>query len=575
MHLDSVWKLAIIILVMINGAQQEVALKKSLIIVVALMAGMILSSCGKLGSDNTGVSGVGSAVTPEKLLSTRLAADLEDTVMHPEIYIEDLGVYIQVQNIAEDLREIPEGVWNSSEAGSVALYVKVRAGENGGDDPFTEENDRLLAFESGEAYSVGGCLTEGENMAFLPPAPGYEASDSTLQSGDIREGWLICPAPKKDVGSQNFMWQFDSGKAINVWSPVDYLATSEWAKIPDGEIVNPVDGSVAYQGEVWMTLVEVELIQKQDGIESVPALNVESGCAGISVQNANGSTGCMPSSGVTARLHFRISYPEMVSESVSEIMTEDIDDYVLSRVPLKVGGSKGDKYIVDTMVDLPVSGWVTIDIPDGVKDLWVSTGGSLVVTWVASDARLVEFPSDEDYCADGKCIGPIKKDFKNGEPDPDDSFYLDSQVPLLCPGDTAMGVTIGEPIILEEGDSLFYLSSFDKSLVIEEDDFDAPFYPTRIMLIPISSGTLGLGAFQPHVFTETAMGWRQSSSDDVGYINKDGVYWMWDRAIDNTRLPSNSASALRVRLDSDQDETDIWYFTLSRDDGPVWRLSCD
>lgn len=561
-----------------------------IILVVLLLS---ISACGSKNTD--GLFGTASAPTqPAPPLATSLPEDLEDSVVHPEVYVPESNVYIQIQVVAQDLRDIPNNAWLNSdssvteEAGAVALYVKARAGDHEAQDPFWTDGKmissgiRALA-PDGASYSLSGCVGQSFEGDYLPPAPGYLAETVSIQPGETREGWILCAAPNIDIDDQRFVWtNNDSGgaKSIDLWVPVTRAALGAWVSVPTMTVKNRSDESVVYQGNGWFSVTNSEFASLDDSSDLLPGISASTGCSGTHVLLNTGEIACNPSgNNRVARFHVRFAYPGMPIGS-----TNNPDLYV-SQFPVRVGFGSDDQYVVSGDVELPFSGWTDVAAPDFAQEAWFYMDSSKRVSWNTSTMNEVEVNSGESYCEDGRCIGPFKKEESSEKafrypPDPLLPIFT-RQVRYLCPGESAMGITIGalshsrdkenvNEVISSASEYLMYwapmpsyftTTNFEEYVYIEVSGLTTE-QLRHAKLYSIVNGKLD------------AM-WNL---DTVAMVDLgEGAPVLWNSStLGSTGLPLENNSYLHTEL-WQQDVPDLKSLFVVIDSGveAIWRLSCE
>ena len=120
---------------------------------------------------------------------------------------------------------------------------------------------------------------------YLPPMPWYEARDRAptpgdygdweVESGEVREGWILCLAPDVPVedvrvvsGGNLFRSSGPLGQGSPYWAHLDELPMGGWQLLQDAEVVGwnegpragetgepeRLDEEVVYRGNVWISI---------------------------------------------------------------------------------------------------------------------------------------------------------------------------------------------------------------------------------------------------------------------------------------------------------------------------------
>ncbi|MCX6054182.1 MAG: hypothetical protein NTZ74_04555 [Chloroflexi bacterium] len=558
--------------------------KKSASLAVLLAVTMVvLSACGTKNPTSAGSTPVaGLLVAPTEIappLAISLPESLEEAALHPEIYDPSLNVYVQIQTIAQDSRAIPASAWTlggqtpPDSSGAVALYVRVRAGDQVAQDPFwsdaTLPSSNIKAANSDDTYfGLSGCLTQSTRGDFLPPSPGYEPLKSTLQPGEMREGWIVCPAPAINISDQRFDWVSSTGTE-NLWAPISRLAFGVWAVLPNATIVNRADGTTVYQGDAWMSVLGAEFVPPQAKSDILPGLPSSVDCVNAVAVNNSGRLTCESNSkGVIARMHIRISYPGMASDGVVNT------DLYASQVPVTVGLTSDGSYISESVVDLPLSGWVAVNAPDSIKGVWFFVDSTNKVVWGSDSIGPVNTPSGQTCCGDGKCIGPLDQTnftpYNDGEYEIPDAFTRETR--YLCPGETAMGMTVGTPITGEPNHLELY-PSLDSVDLLDSSKFGRGSDASSLYIPMINaSDSLLRRAFlfikKDGVFLEPI----QLSA--YGYLAGSNPPVSWEPDPNGVGLNVTENAYLYAEMVDSLDFGSM-YVVLGNSNSVIWRLSCE
>lgn len=560
--------------------------KKDVLLCFVIVLSFALSACGLKGSGSipsNGLAGASSA-NPATLLPVSLPASLEGTVYHPEIYDPVSKAYVQIQTIAQDVREIPPSVWGFSEgvspdvSGSIALYIKVRAGDQEARDPFWSDGavsrpDIRAVGQDGLVYPLSGCLTLSKGETYPPPAPGYESLRSDLQPGESREGWVICAAPLVNIDDQNFYWTTSNAERSSdqyAWTTISKLSFSSWAGLLNLVVKDRSSDSVVYRGKAWMSVVESELMDSQAEGESVsPGLISTDECSGTVIVESGSEGLCAAGSGnLLARFHIRIAYPGMPESA------ELNPDLYVSQMSVSVGLSQDNLFDKGELVDLPLSGWVSAKVPDSASELWFFVDAGNRIAWSSSFVGLVATPSGQDYCEDGKCIGPLgMSSFVPGYAEYNDipkAFEKSSR--YLCPGETAMGTIIGSPIWGAEEYVQMYPVAESVDLT-SWSKFGRGSH-TSSLYIPVSTVSLELlhGA---HLFVEKDGLFQEPIElSPYGYLERGDppVSWSPPPFVAGPLVTDNAY--LYAEIVNSHDLGSM-YVVLDDPSNTIWRLSCE
>jgi len=566
----------------------EVHLNNKILLVLIASAVLVssLTSCKKipLASDQVPTQAGTLPASPIILLETSLSRDYESQVSHLEVYDPELKAFIQIQTIAQDTREIPEDIWVGHQPGlrSVAVYVKVRAGDQTARDPFfsgvLSSGSGIVSASSGILLSATGCITGGlggSENGFLPPAPGYLPENDTLQAGEIREGWVICPAYDKEIADQHFIWMSGPGYApITLWSPAENINIGGWINIPEMTVADG-SGSVVYTGPGFMSVQGMEIIRDVNSLLPFNDIASPGECSGVTAV-ISGKTECISrTDNLVGRIKVRFASPEM-PENVS-----NKTDLVVRNIPVQIGTSENTWLASDGTQDLPFTGWVNVKLPDSVSDLSVVTEvGSRRVVWAQEDITISGVSSETAACASGRCLGPLTKENLDKEEygyaqDLLDAF--DGKRPYFCPGETSLGISLGTPIVVNpksysivSGGDLDYADYTDPSMYNWHLDTE------RLVYVPVTAINSGLITnSQPRLVS-----FEKGILKDAGYVmigsllgdSENPVFVEYGEIMGGLSLNKNAY--LEIHVPSDIDIASL-YLIFDNHERIIRRLSCE